>query len=562
MATCQNVQTKHYVAYSRSQKPLSPLSTNSTYIPDPCRLSLPCAQLVAAMHFLCSVEVLSSTNSHLLLVIFPGPTRLLLPPIPPYVAAMSTLSLPLRPLEVRGKPSTLSLGGMEIAAAKKSPLSAEFRKSEIQAKPLPPTPTFRVASSVYSVYVEGAPRTPKFNKSGNTLPSKVFLHPHQGLKQRASTSNLPDGPPSPPRPRLTQSKTHPAVVRLAERKKIRSSFYGEWKAPKWEDDSDNEDDPETPGIGKAFSHNDLRPGTPNQSAEEHAADYASVLAARMSAIPASLIPGIIAESSHIEYDESQDPLTPGPLTATLTDPTEDGTIPPSERFSSISEEYMPRSRWSSASSSPTSPIQFPKKTFKLRAQKAFLAQKTFHSRKPAPEKAEKKGHRRDESNSSWTSHSTGDSNGSSMNSADRAAIEKGVLNIYDTLDSPYDLITHKPRTEVTKPKNVLWKGEPSPKSWEAAKTPSPRSRSDRTSWSTQASDEGRASISSEYREMVMKHSFPRRASVKERSVGMKLVTAVGLNRGRNKKKASEKKRQEMKKKIVVVRRGGSVDKGP
>lgn len=62
--------------------------------------------------------------------------------------------------------------------------------------------------------------------------------------------------------------------------------------------------------------------------------------------------------------------------------------------------------------------------------------------------------------------------------------------------------------------------------------------------------------------MVMKHSFPRRASVKERSVGMKLVTAVGLNRGRNKKKASEKKRQEMKKKIVVVKRGGSVDKGP
>jgi len=477
---------------------------------------------------------------------------------------MSTLSLPLRPLEVRGKPSTLSLRGMDVVTLKRSPLSAEFRKSEIHAKPLPPTPTFRVASSVYSVYVEGAPRTPKFAKGGNTLPSKVFLNPHEGLKQRASTSNLPDSPPSPPRPRLTQSKTSPAVARLAERKKIRSSFYGEWKAPKWEDHSEGEEELETPGIGKAFSHNGPQPGTPSQSAEEHAADYTSVLAPQTSMIPASLIPGIIVESSHHEYDESQDPLTPGPLTATIGEPAAgDETVPPSERFSSASdEECMPTSRWSSTSSSPASLIQFPKKTFKSRAQKAFLAQKAFHSRKISPGKSEKKGHKRDESNSSWTSHSTGDSNGSSMNPADRAAIEKGVLNIYDTLDSPYDLVIPKPKasTEITKPKNVLRKAEPSPKSCEAAKTPSPRSRSDRASWSTQASEKSRASISSDYREMVLKHSFPRRKSVKERSVGKRLVTAVGLNRGRNQKKANEKKRQEMKKKIVVLgRRGESVD---
>lgn len=450
-----------------------------------------------------------------------------------------------------------------VAAPKKSPLSADFRKSEIHAKPLPPTPTFRVASSVYSVYVEGAPRTPKFAKSGNTLPSKVFLSPHQGLKQRASTSNLPDSPPSPPRPRLTQAKTHPAVLRLTERKKIRSSFYGEWKAPKWEDDSDNEDGPETPGIRKALSHNGSLPGTQAQSAEEHAADYASILAARMSSIPTSLIPGFLAESSHMEYDESQDPLTPGPLTATIPEPvTEDDSVPPSERFSSTSAEEMPRSRWSSASSSPTSPIQFPKKTFKSRAQKAFLAQKAFHSKKLSPDKAEKKGHKREESNSSWTSHSTGDSNRSSMNSVEKAAIEKGVLNIFDTLDSPYDVITPKSKAtdEITKPKNVLQKPQPSPKSWEAAKTPSPRTRSDRASWSTQASSESRASVSSAYREMVLKHSFRRKSSVKQRSVGKELVTAVGLNKGTNKKKASEKKRQELKKQIVVVgRKGGSVD---
>lgn len=479
---------------------------------------------------------------------------------------MSTLSLPLRPLEVRGKTSTVSLRSMEVIAPKKSPLSADFRRSEIHAKPLPPTPTFRVASSVYSVYVEGAPRTPKFAKSGNTLPSKAFLNPHQGLKERASTSNLPDSPPSPPRPRLTQAKTHPAVSRLVERKKIRSSFYGEWKAPVWEADSDNEAAPDSPVTEKAFSHNGASPETPAQSAEEHAADYASLLAARMSSIPDPLIPGCLAESSLVEYDESQDPLTPGPLTAMIAEPvTEDDSVSPSERFSSASaEECMPRSRWSSASSSPSSPIQFPKKTFKSRAQKAFLAQKAFHSKKPSPAKAEKKGHKRDDSNSSWTSHSTGDSNRSSMNSAERSAVEKGVLNIYDTLDSPYDAVTVKPKAldEITKPKNVLHKSQPSPKSWEAAKTPSPRSRSDRASWSTQGSNESSASISSEYRATVLKHSLRRASSVKQRSVGKKLVTAVGLDRGRNKKKASEKRRQEMKKQIVVVgRRGGSVDMG-
>ena len=441
-----------------------------------------------------------------------------------------------------------------VPATKKSPLSAGFRHSEVHAKPLPPTPTFRVASSVYSVYVEGAPRTPKFAKSGNALPSKVHLNPRQSLKQRASTSNLPDNSSPPLRPRLTQSKTHPAVGRLAERKKIRSSFYREWKAPKWEENSDIE---EVSDEGKTLGQDDLQPST--GEGHGHVEDNLSILAAKKAMMPSSLIPGITIEPSHHENDDCQDPLTPGPLKIeTNGSAAGDGTVTPSERFSSdFDEDCMPTSRWSSTSSSPTSPIKVSKMTFRSRAQKAFLAQTPFHARKNTPEKREKKTHKREVSRSSWTSHSTGDSNGSPMNPCE-ADIQKGILNIFDTLDSPCDLSSPNARasTDITRPKNVLRKRRSILGSSEVMKTSSPHSRSDRKSWSTQGSVDSRASISSEYRDMIMKYSFARRQSVKERSVGKKLVSAVGLSKGKNAKKASEKKRQEMKKKIVVV--GGRV----
>ena len=383
------------------------------------------------------------------------------------------------------------------------------------------------------MYVEGAPRTPRFTKSGQTLPAKVFLNPGHGLKQRASTSDLIDGDLGSPRPRLQQSKTHPSVLRLQDRKKIRSSFYGEWRAPKWEDEEEDDE-----------------PETPDSSAEKHAADYTDVMKSRESPASSSLTPEITLAAFDTDESESPDPLIFSPLTAAIKAAFhregDNDVVPPFLRCSTASEEYMPSSCWSSTSSGPGSPIQLPKKIFRFRTQKAFLAQKAF-TRKHSPEKADKKRHRREESNSSWASHSSGDSN-------DSAAVEKGIMNIFDTLNAPYNPASSA--ADVNKPEKTVQKdGKGSTKTPSSLQQPS---RSAHASWSTQHSVESRTSVSCEYRDTVLKHSFPREApATKENSVGNRLVTAVGLNKEKKQKKASEKKRQDMKKKIVVVNPKGA-----
>ena len=315
---------------------------------------------------------------------------------------MSSLSLPQRYSQANS--SSTSVNSWDVAAARAAPRTQSWNN----AKPLPPTPTRPgIPSSKFNVYVEDLlPKAPTIfsNFKDVSPPNKVY----QSFKPfSSSTSNLPDKLPV--RPRLRRDvKTQVETGLDKPRKNIDSTIFKEWKAPKYES-SDDEADLDSPRLEKILGppssqgSNGLMP-----VAEQHAAEYLSVLHACD-----ALLPSFDTKSYSTEYNEVS-PVT----SASVTDLVDEYLVPHALRLS-MAEESQQSSCFSSDSEG-ASDNEGGKKKFRLRAKKAF------HSRKTSHEKAEKI---KQGSSSSAKASKTG-----SYSLSERAGIQESIIDMYETLN--------------------------------------------------------------------------------------------------------------------------------
>ena len=275
---------------------------------------------------------------------------------------MSSLSLPqVLPL---GNSSTTSFDSWEAAAKKSQPRAQSWN---LDAKPLPPTPTRPgIPSSKFNVYIENLlPQTPTFVKREDIQqPAQIYL---KSKDFSSSTTNLPDK--LPPRPQLKRgAQTEIFTGPMKNKKPLDESIFSEWRAPKYES-SDDEADSDSRPLGKSLGPNVPQSDDQPHAAEQHAAEYMSVLHACD-----DLLPSFDTESYSKDYQK-----VPSPISGRTSDVVSDVLVPYALRLSA-SEESQPSSYFSS--DSEASDYEGGKKRFRLRAKKAF------HSRKLSREKAQ------------------------------------------------------------------------------------------------------------------------------------------------------------------------------
>lgn len=275
---------------------------------------------------------------------------------------MSSLSLPQA--FPQSNSSTTSFDSWEAAAKKSQPRAQSWN---LEAKPLPPTPTRPgIPSSKFNVYVEDLlPQRPKLVKREGILqPAQVY---QTSKIFSSSTTNLPDK--LPPRPQLKrEAQTGISAGPMEDKKPLDESIFSEWRAPKYET-SDDEADADSPPLGKSLGPNVTQSDDQPHVAEQHAAEYMSVLHACD-----DLLPSFDTESYSKDYQK-----VPSPISSRTSDVVSDVLVPHALRLSA-SEESQPSSYFSS--DSEASDYEGGKKRFRLRAKRAF------HSRKSSREKAQ------------------------------------------------------------------------------------------------------------------------------------------------------------------------------
>lgn len=310
---------------------------------------------------------------------------------------MSSLSLPQA--LPQGNSSTSSFDSWEAAAEKSQPRAKSWN---LEAKPLPPTPTRPgIPSSKFNVYIEDLlPQTPRFvNREDIQQPAQIYL---KSKIFSSSTSNLPDK--LPPRPQLKrEAKTEIFAGAMKDKKKLNESIFSEWRAPKYES-SDDEADSDSPPLGKSLGPNVPQSDDQPHVAEQHAAEYMSVLHACD-----ALLPSFDTESYSKDYQK-----IPSPISGRTSDVVSDVLVPPALRLSA-SEESQPSSYFSS--DSDASDYEGGKKTFRLRAKRVF------HSRKSSREKAQSGPP------SSKTSKTV------SLGVSERAGVQESIIEMYESLNS-------------------------------------------------------------------------------------------------------------------------------
>ena len=310
---------------------------------------------------------------------------------------MSSLSLPQSFPQANS--STTSFDSWEAAAKKTQPRAQSWN---LEAKPLPPTPTRPgIPSSKFNVYVEDLlPQRPKFvKKEGIPQPAQVY----QNSKMfSSSTTDLPDK--LPPRPQLKrEAQTEIFAGPMKDKTSVDESIFSEWRAPKYESSDDEVDEDSLP-LGKSLGPSVTLSGDQPHVAEQHAAEYMSVLHACD-----DLLPSFDTESYSKDYQK-----VPSPISSRTSDVVSDVLVPHALRLSA-SEESQPSSYFSS--DSEASDCEGGKKRFRLRAKRAF------HSRKSSREKAQPSPA------PSKTSKTV------SLGASERAGTQESVMEMYESLNS-------------------------------------------------------------------------------------------------------------------------------
>ena len=476
------------------------------------------------------------------------------------------------------------------------------RKNDYQsAKPLPPTPTLKVPSmtsskassiassrtpstaSLSSVYTEDIPATPRYvpyKRETFLPPPKIIYEP---FTYRSSTSMVPDPPPQRPKPKrgaMTETALQkPAAVKTGPPE----SLFSEWRAPKYEEIDEQEPRIPTPIKILAQKTREMQ-----HIAEQHADDYRSILPQ-----------GDTRSDDEVEpYYEGFNSL-PAPMSPRITDVVDATCVPRPLRMSTALDSNT-SSHFSSSSSELMVPQEGSRGSLKSRAKKAF------HSRKYSQEKSAKKRINVDGSSKLLIHGERNEVN--SMTPSERASIQQGIIEMYDTLTSLYDpsnryagatkvtpMSPSKHTIDFPPPKKaVLRKDHKGPILQEtpyhehkrksgttlAKLSTSPHSRSAKGSWlkdsptnrtpkrshfsllSKASSSEGsHSTLFSTERKKMKSYSFPhdKNSSHKKISVGVKWKKAVGFEKKKGKKSEGEKRRDSMKKKIVIVR---AVAQGP
>ena len=316
-------------------------------------------------------------------------------------------------------------------------------------------------------------------------------------------------------------------------------------------------------------------------AEQHADEYKAILPRN------STIPDVVPEPYHEGFN-----ALPGPMSPRITDVVDETCVPQPLRMS-IGLDSNASSRFSSSSSDVPSLDEEKSKSFKSRAKKAF------HSRKLSQEKSAKK--RRDTNTTSQPSNIGERSNATSMTPSERASIQKGIIDMYETLTHMYDpsnkytsrkqevpASQDKPASEATLAKEHLVQkrnqsprlpATPYPKDDNKAEDPiervlpPPHSIKAEGAWiddlavtqtpkkshfslSSRGSSrrESQSSHSSKERMKQKSYTFPQRKQTarEKRTKGVKWKRAVGFERKSGKQKEEERRRDDIKKKIVLV----------
>ena len=424
-----------------------------------------------------------------------------------------------------------------------TPRVNRFRESvdDSDDKPLPPTPT--IPSSVYRLFTEDVPKTPRFVTKHDLRSSKGL---HQQTEVRSSTSKVSD--PMPTRPQMNRgAKSHGAVNPVVGRKQAEESRYGEWKAPKYQE-PETDLRPKTAAPAKASNEREGDNTAQKQSAEVFAEEYISLLDSRSSVLPGSSFEPQNAESSH----------QPTPMSSRITDVVDITPVP--EPMKLITEEESQQS--SQFSSSSSEPVKLQEG---IRRSLRSYAQKAMHVRNKSQDISEK------EQQEPNTQSRAADGERQrkptlSISTARRASIQKEIIDMYNTLTN---LLSPNPKTKLkmeyaSAKKKAIPEEHRNPaipitpyqrfgtKAWETPNSPVKRSKSARTSTSSRLSkDKGFLSSKEKKKKGNM---VPGRnpGSKNERSVGQKLAKAVGIDMEKDKKTKSEKWRAETKKKIVVL----------
>ena len=514
---------------------------------------------------------------------------------------MSRLSPQVRPILRHENSSSSSLNGMEIAASKPLLRNSKSRDSDDyqNAKPLPPTPTLKVpsitssrASSIVSSRVpstgslstantEDMPLTPKYVpfKRETILPSPKTAY--EPPKYRSSTSVVPDVPSSRPKPRR-DAKTRDVLQRpFTLKARLPESVFSEWKAPKY----DGQDDGEEPRIAVPVKILAQKSRVTRHIAEQHADEYRHILPR------VSMLPSFEPEAE--PYYDGLNSL-PAPMSPRIIDVVDETLVPRPLRMSTAFDSNT-SSHFSSSSDDLAALKEGTSESLKARAKKAF------HPRKHSQERWAKRKSGRDTSSKLRSTEER--KQVMSMTPSERASIQKGIIDMYDSLTNLYDpfnkysppaklIPASQPKStiELYSPnKNLLRKDHRSLAAPQRSRQksvdgwgettditlPSPRTKSARGSWftdsltgntpnrshfspsskATSSSDGNRSSFSSAERKKMKSYTFPRRSHNSKTKVaaGGGWRKAVGFERNKAKKTEGEKRREEMKKKIVVVR---------
>ena len=303
---------------------------------------------------------------------------------------MSSLSLP-QPF-LQGNASTTTFRNWDATVQKITPRAQIWDR---EAKPLPPTPTRPgIPSSKFHVYVENlSPQGHSPASQNNTKNPRKAYQKSKGFS--SSTSNLFDK--LPPRPQVKRAaKTEIFAGPMKQRKPFDDSIFREWRAPKYES-SDDEADRDSPPLGKSMDSITQQSNDQPHVAEQHAAEYISVLHACD-----ALLPSFDTASYSKDYSKAVPPCIPG----SVDDAVNDDLVPHALRLSTSDESQLSSYFSSDSDGSDDEGV---KKNFRLRARRVF------HARKSSREKAEKA------------------SKTVSLTPSERDEIQESIYNMYDTL---------------------------------------------------------------------------------------------------------------------------------
>lgn len=508
--------------------------------------------------------------------------------------------------------SSSSLEGMEIATRTSSPWTESSGKtaSYHSAKPLPPTPTLHVpsagssrlsstissrrpsyassrthstGSSIYTDDVSRAPKYVPFRK--DTLLEPLWF-PSESVIDRSSASEVLEL--LVPRSQLTRNaKSQPVLPKAA---KVQSgpprSIFTEWKAPRYRDSGEGDENEEirAPVPVMVLARNSREA---QHIAEQHAEEYMSVLPW------ASTMPRNDNELYHEGFNSLPTQMSPR-----ITDVVDETLVPRPLRKSTALD--------SDKSSRFSSDPEFKVLKDEYGDLQNSQAKSPLHSRTPPEDEATT--NLKDSYTASKSSTDEHRKKVLSMTPSERGSIQRGIIDMYDSLNTLYDpLKQHDTPTEyaptpqtkseieiVPLDQNVRHKGIRSPampmtpylvhrhkardtvdfmplspltmSAHESWFTASPTSTTPKMSHFSQTSHESsskdsRFSLSSMEKKKLKSYTFPRAEtrSKGDRSVSGKLKKAVGLDGKKSKMTDDERRREDLKKRIKVVE---AIEQGP